>query len=160
MATDNKGIVGKLVRVKIGEKYIKCQSDCTVSFNNTFEEGGGCKPDGDDPVTEASFIDRILESQDVQVTVDARQFLDDLDGASLTQADIVAQNLTGDVSAELEVLTTPGQHSGDNEYLLTINSVISAIELSYPASGRATSSYTFLGDGTTPTQSVIPVTGG
>lgn len=159
MATE-RGIAGKLLRAKFGDKFIKCQADCNVSFTNTYDEDGGCKPTGSEKISNAAFVARILEAQDVQVTVDSAQFLDDLDGAELTQADLIALNLSGEVYGELEIATTPGQHDEDNEYILTIEVAISTIELAMPRSGRATSSFTFLGTGETPTQELVPVSTG
>lgn len=150
-------ISGKLLRVKFDDKYIKCQLDASLTFNNTFDEEANCKPEGTEEVSNSSWTTRILESQDTTVTVNHRLFLDALGGAALTQSDLIALNIDGNVDGELEFLTTPGQHNELNNLVLTIPVVISSIGLEAPATGRASGTIEFLGNGK-PTQSLLPVT--
>lgn len=151
------GIAGKLLRVKFGDKYIKCQADATLNFTNNFDEDGGCKPTGDELVGEGSWIERVIDTQDWSVTVSARVFLDALAGSELTQADIIALNIAGNIDGEIEFLTTTGQHNQPNDIIITGPVVISSIALNAPYQGKATTDYEFQGNGQ-PTQSVIPVT--
>lgn len=150
-------ISGKLLRLKFNDKYIKCQLDASVSLNNTFDEEADCKPEGTDLVSTSSYVTRILESQDTTVSTSYRLFLDALDGAALTQSDLIQLNIDGDVYGEVEFLTTPGQHNEPNNLVLTIPVVISSIGLEAPATGRASGTIEFLGNGK-PTQSLLPVT--
>jgi|GEM_PF-2012911 Phage major tail protein 2. len=150
------GIAGKLLSVKFGDKRIKCQADCTLNFTNNYDEEEGCKPEGVTLVSEGTWIERTLNTQDWSVSVSQRMFLDDLGGASITPADIIALNIAGTVDAEIEVSTTPGQHNLENEYIVTGNVVIGSINLEAPITGKATAQYEFPGNGQ-PTQSLVPV---
>ncbi len=149
-------VAGKLLRVKFNDKYISCQLDATLTFTNNFEEDEECKPEDTTVVAEGSWITRILESQDHSLSVNSRLFLDALGGASLTQADLIALNIAGDIYGEAEFSTTPGQHSEANNLVIVLPVVISSIELSAPRTGRAGTSIEFLGNGK-PTQSMLPV---
>ncbi|WP_343321419.1 hypothetical protein [Sphingobacterium multivorum] len=150
------GIAGKLLRVKIGDKYFKCQADCTLNFTNNYDEEEGCKPSAETIQSEGTWIERTLNTQDWSVSVNQRMFLDDLAGAEVTPADIIAMNIAGNVNAEIEVCTTPGQHALENEYIVTGNVVIGSINLEAPITGKATAQYEFPGNGQ-PTQSLVPV---
>ncbi|MCY4781711.1 hypothetical protein ORI89_18820 [Sphingobacterium sp. UT-1RO-CII-1] len=150
------GIAGKLLRVKLGDKYIKCQADATATFTNTAVEEEDCKPDGSTLVTGGSWVNRDeAESQDWSLSVSSRVFLDALDGASVTQADLIAANIAGNLNFDVEFLTTPGQHNGENDLLISGNMFLSSISLNAVLTGKATTDIEFLGNGK-PTQTVIP----
>ena len=149
-------VAGRLLRVKFNDKYIKCQLDATLTFTNNYEEEESCKPEDETLISDGDWVTRVLESQDHSLSVNSRLFLDALEGAALTQADLVALNIAGDVYGEAEFMTTPGQHNEANDLIITLPVVISSIELAAPGTGRATSSYEFQGNGK-PTQSLIPV---
>ena len=149
-------LAGKLLRVKFDDKYIKCQLDASLNFNNTFDEEGDCKPEDETLVGEGTWVTRALETQDFTLTVNHRLFLDALGGASLSQADLIALNISGNVYGEAEFLSTPGQHNEANNLVITLPVVISSIGLEAPATGRASGSIEFLGNGK-PTQSILPV---
>lgn len=149
-------VVGKLLRVKFDDKYIKCQLDSTLNFTNTFEEEEECKPEGTELVTDGTWVKRVLETQDSSITVNTRLFLDALGGASLTALDLVKLNIDGNVYGEAEFLSSPGQHSEANNVLIVLPVVLSSIELSSPNAGRATSTIDLQGNGK-PTFSMLPV---
>ena len=149
-----QGIAGKLLRVKFGDKYIKCQLDATVNFTTNTTEDDPCKPDGESPEETARWVEREVDTQDWNVTVNHRSFLEDV-GAQLDQSDIIDLIVDGTINGTVEVLTTPGQHNNDEDVILEVPVVITAFSWNIPASGKANSDLTLSGNGK-PTYTRIP----
>lgn len=149
-----QGIAGKLLRVKFDDKYIKCQLDATVNFITNTTEDDPCKPDGNTVEDTARWIEREVETQDLNITVNHRSFLDAV-GAELTQSDIIDLIVGGNLYGVAEVLTTPGQHNNDEDVILEVPVVITDFSWNLPASGKANSDLTLSGNGK-PTYDRIP----
>lgn len=150
-----QGIAGKLLRVKFGDKYIKCQLDATVNFITNTTEDDPCKPDGTTPEETARWIEREVETQDFNITVNHRSFLEVV-GLELTQSDIIELIVAGNLYGVVEVLTTPGQHTNAEDVVLEGPVVITDFTWNLPASGKANSDLTLSGNGK-PTYTRIPV---
>ena len=153
------GIAGKLLRVKIGDKYLRCQLDATLDFTNTFEEDEACKPEVTGSVPAGTWVERDASeaTQDWSISVSARAFLDVLEGDSLHQGDIMALIVDGDLSVEVEFLSTPGQHSHAADMLFEGTGLIENFSLSAPVTGKATYDLDIVSAGK-PTITNIPVT--
>lgn len=144
----NKGISGRLLRVKLGDKFLKCQLDATLNFTNAYEEDTeGCKPSGATP-EKGTWVTRDVDSvtQDWNLTVSARVFLDALAGSDIHQGDIMKLIVDGDLAVEVEFLTTTGQHTGATNMLFIGDGVIENFDLNAPVSGKADYTLTILGD--------------
>jgi len=150
-----QGIAGKLLRVKFGDKYIKCQLDATVNFTTNTTEDDPCKPDGESPEETARWVEREVDTQDWNVTVNHRSFLEEV-GAQLDQSDIIELIVDGNINGTVEVLTTPGQHNNEEDVVLEGPVVITDFSWNLPASGIANSDLTLSGNGK-PTYTRIPV---
>lgn len=150
-----QGIAGKLLRVKFGDKYIKCQLDATVNFTTNTTEDDPCKPDGESPEETARWIEREVDTQDWNVTVNHRSFLEEV-GAQLDQSDIIELIVDGNIYGTVEVLTTPGQHNNEEDVVLEGPVVITDFSWNLPASGKANSDLTLSGNGK-PAYDRIPV---
>ena len=148
------GISGKLLRVKIGDKYLQCQLDATLNLITNTTEDEVCKPSGDTVETATSWVTRTVDSQDWNISVNAQAFLDTV-GAELTQSDILESIIDGDLNVEVEFLSTPGQHSNDEDILFEGDAIIENFSLSAPATGKANYDLDLSGNGK-PTVTRIP----
>lgn len=150
----DNSIAGKFIGIKMYDKYINCQLDATVNFDNTFEEETPCKPLSEEEDVNL-FITRVLESQDTSISVNHRSFLEQL-GTDVTVLDIIQNIIDGNVEAVAEVLTTVGKHNQPNDIIIEIPVVIGSYAWNLPQAGRANGDLTLLGNGK-PVPTVIPV---
>jgi hypothetical protein len=148
---------GKLLSVTVGGKKIRCQTDATLNLTTNLTEDDPCKPDDDTPLEEAGWTTRTVDSRDWNVTVSAKNFLDATSASNVDQRDLIDEFISGNLNAEIEFLSTPGQHPGDTEDVVySGNAILATIAVNAPASGNSTSDYTFSGNG--PLSSVrIPI---
>lgn len=151
---ENNGIAGIVIGIKFNDKYIRCQLDSSLTFDNSYEEDESCKPLSEEEDMDL-FIRRILQSQDTSITVNHRSFIEQA-GAELSPADITQLIIDGDVEGVAEVLTTPGKHTQPNDIIIEVPVVIGSYAWNFPRTGRANADLTLLGNGK-PTQQVIPV---
>lgn len=149
------GLAGKAVRVRYENgKYLKCQLDVTLSTSNTYEEVEPCKPGETDEETDL-YIQRELQSQDTNVTVNQRAFVE-ANEAEMSPVDLLELQIAGTVNAVIDVVTTPGKHDQPNDMVIEIPVVIGDQTWVFPNQGRSTNDITFLGNGK-PVVTLIPV---
>lgn len=153
-----KGIAGKLMRVKLNDRFLACQLDCTVNFDNTFDEDeANCKPSTAELVTGGSWVERDeIDTQDWSVTVNVRSFLEAFDEEEMIEAELVQANIDGNLDMEVQICTTPGQHNYPFDRIIEGNVKIGSIALNLPESGKATADITLPGNGK-PEQTMVPV---
>lgn len=149
------GLAGKAVRVRYENgKFLKCQLDVTLSTSNTYEEVEPCKPGETDEETDL-YIQRELQSQDTNVTVNQRAFVE-ANEAEMSPVDLLELQIAGTVNAVIDVVTTPGKHDQPNDMVIEIPVVIGDQTWAFPNQGRSTNDITFLGNGK-PVVTLIPV---
>lgn len=150
------GISGKLLRVKIGDEYLRCQLDATLTLSTTYEEEEGCKPDLAEPDS-GQWVQRDAAdaTQDWTLSVSARAFLEELAGASLHQGDILKLIVDGNLSVDVEFLSTPGQHSYGADFIFEGAGLIESFTFNAPVDGKATYDLDIVGNGK-PSVSTIP----
>lgn len=149
-------ISGKLLRVKFKDKYLKCQLDATLNMVINSSEDDPCKPDGDTVEGVNEWVQRTVDSQDWNITVNARAFLDEV-GTQLDQNDLLEMIVDGDLFGDAEFLSTPGQHNNPVDMVVDGPVVITDFSLEAPASGKANYDLTLSGNGK-PTATRIPAT--
>lgn len=149
------GIAGRLLRARLDGDYFKCQMDLTVSLAANTSTDDPCKPEGATIEDSAPWDEPQIDSWGGTVTLNIRNFLEQ-SAPFINQSDILTYILDGHTTMDLDVLTTPGQHTNSEDVILSMSILITGYDWNAPAVGRANSDVTFTIVGK-PTYERIPV---
>lgn len=146
-------IAGNLIALKVGGQKLRCQTagTLTIAVNTTTEPA--CKPDDATPPEQAGWTTQSNDSRTWNVSVDVKSFLDDL---QLSGHDIAALIIANDNEVEIAFGSTAGQHGNPENIVYTGPALITNWTWVAPATGGATHSITFQGNGPL-AQSRVPV---
>lgn len=137
-------IGGKLLAVTVNGVRIRCQTDATLTLTTNMTDDDPCKPDDNTPAAEASYVTRTVDSRDWTLSVSAKSFLDNIE---MNQSDLSELFIQGNLDAEVEFLSTPGQHNYPEDVVYSGSAIISSITINAPASGASTHDTEFSGNG-------------
>lgn len=137
-------IAGNLLAVKVNGQKLRCQTAATLTITVNTTADAACKPDDATPPESASWITATNDSRAWNLTCDMKAFLDDL---QLSGHDIAALIIANTPNVEVEFGSTPGQHDYPEDITYSGPAIISSWSLAAPATGEATHSLTFTGNG-------------
>jgi hypothetical protein len=123
-------ISGKLLKFTIGSVVIRCQTDGNITITKDVTTDDPCKDD-------EGWTTGTVTSKAWTASFGAKSFLDSI---AMNQLDIIDIMLASDEPAEIEFLTTPGDHNFPIDVVLAGEAYLN--NFSWDAPANATSTYT------------------
>lgn len=143
-------IEGKILTVTIGGKKLDCQTDGTLNITKEVTTDEPCKD------STGKWTTGRVTSKSWNISVSARTFLENV--ATLNQLDIIDLMIDdNDAPVEIEWLSTPGDHDGDLDVVLSGEAIPNNFTWNAPANDLSTQDIEFTGTGPL-TKVEIPVT--
>ena len=138
---------GKLIGVKIGGSYLRCQTDATLAITVDTTDDDPCKPSESDSTNGASWVTHTVSTKKWTVSVTAKAFVDQVTGV-IDNSDIAALMITGDPSVEMTFQTIK---TTDYDYTKTFiyegTGTLTSFTVNAPIAGESTYDVEITGNG-------------
>lgn len=153
----NEVLQGKLIGVTIGEDFIQCQTDATLSISVATSVTDPCKPTPDDTGGGVNWDRLTIDSKSWNITFNAKAFAM---STKFTQAEIIDLMVNKDPKVTVTFATTKTTDYAHTEtQVFNGDGIITEFNWEAPATGESTYSATVAGNGK-PTFVRTPVVGG
>lgn len=143
-------VPGKIIGIRIGGKWLACQTDATLNITVDVTEEDLCKPDGDVAPTSENAIpwkERTADSRDWNVDFNSKLMRDSLSTANAA-VDVAGLIIAGNVYVDdFEFSTANGQTYSDYDFVYSGKGILTNFSLAAPESGAATQTSTITGNG-------------
>lgn len=138
---------GRLIGVKIGGQYFKCQTNADLTLTGATTADETCKPDQGVEGNPIGWVTRTVDSKDWTITFSAKNFADGLGNSGYDMSRIFIDT---DLSVTAFFMTNPDQGSGDfisADWVYEGEGLLTSLKINAPEKGSSTYDATIEGNG-------------